>query len=313
MKPLLVTALPVGPEWSYEVKWDGFRVLLVKSGEGVELISRNNKSLTKDFPGVTEAGSRIGAKTAVIDGEIVAIDERGHPSFQLLQNRSSNDATIVFYAFDLLHLDGAAWTGKTLVQRRAKLAKVIGRSGLVLSRELPGNAEEVTAAVAQLGLEGVVAKRRTSPYQPGERNYDWQKMRINAGQEFVVGGYKPGGRFFESLLVGYYDDRKLIFAGKVRAGFTPRTREQVWKLIANDGSPTCPFSNLPDRREKGRWGEGITPEDMAELRWVRPKRVVRVGFVEWTRHGNLRHATFQGIRTDKRPNEIRRELANVPA
>jgi len=130
---------------------------------------------------------------------------------------------------------------------------------------------------------------------------------MRRGQEFVIGGYKPGMSPFESVLVGYYEGKELIFVGKVRPGFTPHTRRKVWNLIKGDEIDTCPFSNLPDAGKKGRFGEGITAEEMKVLRWITPKHVVQIEFVEWTNRGHLRHAKFTGVRTDKKAREVRRE------
>ncbi len=136
---------------------------------------------------------------------------------------------IVFYAFDLLHLDGVDLTGEPLIQRRKKLPKVIGESGLLLSQELPGTAAEIVQAVRGLGLEGVIAKRRDSPYEPGERSGDWVKLKLELQQEFVIGGYRPGSNGIDALLVGYHDESGLRFAGKVRAGFVAHVRREVFK------------------------------------------------------------------------------------
>ena len=157
-----------------------------------------------------------------------------------------------------------------------------------------------------MASRGVVAKRRASVYHPGKRSDAWLKVKFNRRQEFVVGGFKPNGTNFDSLLVGYYDRRKLYFAGKVRAGFTPALRADLFRRIASDQTPECPFVNLPSSA-MSHWGEGITEDEMAKLRWVEPQHVVEVSFVEWTRDGHLRHAQFAGIRDDKAPHDVRRE------
>src|SRR5690606_29986637 len=177
-----------------------------------------------------------------------------------------------------------------------------------VSLVLEGAGSDVLAAVTGLGLEGVVAKRSDSIYVSGDRSTAWQKMRVGLGQEFVVGGYSPGPRGFDSLLVGYYQGRSLMFAGKVRAGFTPAVRTALWKHLQEEQCSECPFANLPDARTKGRWGEGVTPADMVKLRWLRPRHVVQIGFVEWTQHGRLRHATYRGLRPDKKARDVKREV-----
>jgi ATP-dependent DNA ligase len=143
-------------------------------------------------------------------------------------------------------------------------------------------------------------------YEPGKRSHSWIKVKFNRRQEFVIGGFKPNGSSFESLLVGYYDGGRLYFASKVRAGLTGYARSDVFRRIAADQTQHCPFANLPNSGS-GHWGEGINEEDMANLRWVEPKLVVEVSFVEWTRDGLLRHSEFVAVREDKTPHEIFRE------
>jgi bifunctional non-homologous end joining protein LigD len=307
MAAVPVTALPEGPEWMYEVKWDGYRAIGLKEGEQVKLLSRNGKSLLADFPRIGDCIRTATAKTAVIDGEIVALGKDGKPSFQDLQNRGKSGSALVFYAFDLLEHDGESLVAQPLSARRARLEQVITGSDMRLSAELPGSAAEVVEAVSKMGLEGVIAKRRDSAYKSGERHSDWKKLRLSNEQEFVIGGFKPGMKPFESILVGYYEGKKLMFASKVRPGFDARSRAAVWELIKDDETDECPFANLPDTDKKGRWGEGITAADMKDLRWVRPRHVVQIAFVEWTNHGHLRHAKYVGIRKDKKPRDVVRE------
>ena len=145
----------------------------------------------------------------------------------------------------------------------------------------------------------MVAKRLDSIYEPGIRTRNWVKVKFSKRQEFVIGGYKPAGNAFDSVLVGYYDGRKFYYAGKVRAGFTPTSRRDVWSRIDGSQVAKCPFVNLPNSTGKSHWGEGITAEDMMTLRWVRPRVVIEVAFTEWTAGGNLRHASFAGARHDK--------------
>ena len=248
--------------------------------------------------------ARLHAESVLLDGEVVAIDDQGRPSFQALHHQSAH--TVVYYAFDLLHLDGRDLTATPLDERRDLLARVLNGSRLLRSEPLPGTPAQIEKAVRELHLEGVVAKRRNSRYEPGKRSRSWVKVKFNRRQEFVVGGFKPNAGGFESLLVGYYEGRKLMFASKVRAGLTPHVRAELFPTLKAIEQPRCPFGNLPSGKT-GHWGEGITAEDMAALRWVKPKIVVEVSFVEWTRDGLLRHPEFIGVRDDKRPTEIRRE------
>lgn len=307
MAARVVTKLPEGDRWMYEVKWDGYRALILKNGERVQIRSRNDKDLTPVYPSIVAGAVRINAVTAVIDGEIVAVDETGRPSFQALQHRRALPGhSIAFYAFDLLHADGIDLIARPLSERRAALPDVLKGSGLLLSEALPGTASHVVEAVARLGLEGVIAKRTDSRYEPGERSGAWVKLKLDRQQEFVVGGYRPGSHSVDALLVGVYDGKDLRFAGKVRAGFTPHTRREVFEQLKPLDASRCPFVNLPTTKP-ARWGSGVTAEEMKEMQWVRPQLVVQVRFVEWTADANLRHAAFLAIREDKTARAVRRE------
>ena len=302
-----VRELPEGDDWLYEVKLDGYRALVMKSGDRVQIRSRNNKDLTGAYPTVAVSGSRLAAASAVIDGEIVALDGNGHPSFQALQNRGSYPHhTIAFYAFDLLHLDGTDLTRQPLEDRKRRLAAIVRDSGLRLSTELPGTAAQVISVVREAGLEGVIAKRRSSLYQSGIRSEAWVKLKLERQQEFVIGGYRPGTHGVDSLLVGFYDGRSLRFAGKVRAGFTPHVRRDVFAKLKPLHRPRCPFVDLPTGKTS-HWGGGVTEEQMQEMQWVAPKLVAQVRFVEWTADDHLRHAAFVGLRDDKRPSDVGRD------
>jgi bifunctional non-homologous end joining protein LigD len=307
MTAIVVQKLPEGDDWLYEVKLDGYRALIIKDGDRVEIRSRNEKDLTATYPRVAAAGERLSARTAVVDGEIVAVDAQGRPSFQALQHRAAHSGHVVtFYAFDLLHLDGRDLTRQPLSDRRAELPKVLGQSGVLLSQELPGTAAQVTDAVGRLGLEGVIAKRRDSRYDAGQRSGVWVKLKLDQQQEFVVGGYRPGPHGIDALLVGYYDGKQLRFAGKVRAGFTPHLRRQVFTALPPFHVERCPFVDLPNSKTS-HWGGGVTAEQMQEMRWLKPKIVAQIRFVEWTADGHLRHAAFLGLRSDKRAADVRRE------
>jgi bifunctional non-homologous end joining protein LigD len=296
--------LPQGPGWSYEVKFDGYRTLAIKDGQRVKLFSRNLKDATRLYPSVAREVARLRSESVLLDGEIVAVDEQGRPSFQALHHQSAH--AVVYYAFDVLHLDGRDLTATPLDERRSMLAQVLKGSRLLRSEPLPGTPAQIEQAVRELHLEGVVAKRRNSRYESGKRSRVWVKVKFNRRQEFVVGGFKPNAGGFESLLVGYYEGRKLMFASKVRAGLTPHTRADLFPMLKALVRPKCPFANLPSSKT-GHWGEGITAEDMKTLRWVKPKIVVEVSFVAWTRDGLLRHPEFIGVRPDKSPREVQRE------
>ncbi len=300
-----VPQLPEGEEWVYEIKLDGYRGLAVKHGETVKLLSRKNKNLAADFPEVVRALGDVRTDSALIDGEIVALDPNGKPSFQLLQHRKSTTGPLVYYAFDLLSLAGVDLRAHPLAERKAKLARLIEGTDVRLSQSFDGPPAALVEHVRRLGLEGVIAKRKSSPYAAGERNGDWLKFKLSPEQEFVVGGYKPGSPL-ESLVVGYYEGEKLLCAGKVRQGLNPRLRSELAKLLRPLASGECPFANLPTSK-KSHWGEGITAAQMSEHRWVRPEVVIQVSFTEWTTGGNLRHATYKGLRVDKTAREVVRE------
>lgn len=300
----LAPALPRGPEWTYEVKWDGYRTLARKDGRHVRLLSRNLKDATALYPGVARGVALADADSVLLDGEIVAVDEHGRPSFQALHHHAAH--TIVYYAFDVLHLEGRDLMRLPLEERRAALAPVLAGTPLLRSEPLPGTPAQIEKAIRGLELEGAVAKRRGSRYEPGRRSDAWVKVKFNRRQEFAVGGYKPNATNFESLLVGYYEGRRFYYAGKVRVGLTPRMRAAIFEALEPLRTRACPFVNLPNSGAS-HWGEGITEADMAALRWVTPSLVVEVSFVEWTRDGSLRHAEFAGMRRDKRARDVRRE------
>jgi bifunctional non-homologous end joining protein LigD len=305
MSAKVVTALPEGPEWIYEVKLDGYRALLLKHGGRVRIISRREKPMS--YPEVAAAAERLNAASVALDGEIVAVDRSGRPSFQALQHRGAHPRhAIVFYAFDVLHLNGKDLTRLPLDERRARLPAIVNGSGVLVSQELPGTAQQVIAAVQQLGLEGVIAKRKDSRYDAARSGGAWVKLKLDKQQEFVVGGYRPGTHGVDALLVGYYEGKALRFAGKVRAGFTPHVRRDVFARVAPLHQAKCPFADLPNSKAS-RWGAGVTPEEMEDMQWVTPRLVAQVRFVEWTAEGHLRHAAFLGMRNDKAAREVGRE------
>lgn len=307
MKCKAVTKLPDKADWTFEIKFDGYRCVAVKNGNEITLYSRNEKKLNERFPNVVEALAKLPGDFT-LDGEIVALDEQGRPSFQLLQNSVGRRFPVYFYAFDLLHRDGEDLQHRTIAQRRAQLQGLLHKpkDPLRLSPLLDAPPGQVLRAVQALGLEGVVGKRVGSVYEAGERSGAWIKQSADHAQEFVIGGYVPGTRGFDSLLVGVYEKKRLIFVAKVKDGFVPRLRDEVFAKFAGLHVDTCPFANLPEKKNARR-GDAITTEKMKECRWLRPKLVAQIAFVEWTDASNLRHAKFIALRDDKPAAEVLRE------
>jgi bifunctional non-homologous end joining protein LigD len=220
---LKTNKLPEGPEWIYELKLDGYRALASKISGVVELRSRNDKDFVQRFGSIATALEKLPDET-IIDGEVVALDEEGRPSFSLLQNYGSSRAPLVFYAFDVLMLRGKDVTGEPLSKRRELLeAKILTKLSepIRFSPQLDAKLSDLITSVKEQGLEGLVAKRRDSAYESGERSGKWLKMRINQGQELVIGGYTPSAKNFDALVIGYYETGKLIYAARTRNGFTP--------------------------------------------------------------------------------------------
>jgi DNA ligase D-like protein (predicted ligase) len=306
MECLPVAKLPEGPEWLYEIKLDGWRLEAVKSAGKVTLYSRRAKVFNAQFGDVV-AALKILPDETVIDGEVVAVDENGIPNFNLLQNHRSAKARVIFYAFDVLVHKGADLLGIPLTRRREILASVIKASDSVqISEASPAPLSDMLAFVKAHGLEGVIAKRADSIYQPGLRTGLWRKQRINLGQEFVVGGYIPSDLGVDSLVIGVYRGKDLYYAARVRAGFIPTTRREVFNKIKHLKTANCPFMNLPEK-DAGRWGQGLTAEKMKECIWLKPEAVAQVEFLEWTGADHLRHTKFIRLRDDKDPRMVVRE------
>jgi bifunctional non-homologous end joining protein LigD len=310
MKATAATQLPEGGEWIYEVKWDGYRVLALKHRDNVRLLSLKERNLTTDFPSIAQAVRGVNADTALIDGEVVAVDSKGCPSFQALQNRAKSGRgwQILYYAFDLLNLNGDDWTKRPLHERKTKLREILAGSDVRFNGDLDGKPQAIIRTIQEAGLEGIIAKRRDSVYRAGTRVDSWLKFKVDKAQEFVIGGYKPDAGSFQSVFAGYYEGKKLLFAGKVRQGFNPASRKRLLDAMRPLLTNNCPFDNLPSSR-KSHFGEGITIDEMKELCWLKPKLVAQVSFTEWTNYGLLRHATFHGLRDDKNAGEVVREMA----
>lgn len=306
MECLPVEKIPQGAGWTHELKLDGYRIEAIKTGGKVSLYSRRGNDLTQRFDYVAHALQSLPDET-VIDGELVALDEQGRPSFNLLQNVRSAASHITYYAFDILIHNAKSVMALPLSQRRLILEEVFQPTAHTgLSHVSNSTAAEMVQFVRSHGLEGVIAKRADSRYQPGKRTGLWTKTRINLAQEFVIGGYIPSHLGIDSLVVGFYKGKDLHYAARVRAGFVPATRRQVFDTIKHLQSVRCPFVNLPEKTA-GRWGEGFTAEKMEKAVWIKPEAVALIEFLEWMGGDHLRHTKFVSLRDDKDPRKVVRE------
>jgi DNA ligase D-like protein (predicted ligase) len=306
--PLMLATLTdrrdFGEDWLLERKFDGERCVARKAGDEVRLESRNGKDLTGTYPEVDSALAAQRARELLLDGEVVAFD-RDQTSFSRLQQRlgvtrpSSQQVTsypVVLCVFDLLEIDGEDLTGKQLLERRARLAKALRpRKALQLSEAWRGDSERRFAQACRSGWEGLIAKRAEAPYARG-RSRDWLKLKCAWEQELVIGGYtEPAGSRtdFGALLVGYYEDGRLRYAGKVGTGYTAATLIELGAQLRDlevDAPPFVDAQPIP----RG-------------THWTRPELVAQIGFAEWTTDGRLRQARFLGLRDDKRAADVVRE------
>ena len=218
---------------------------------------------------------------------------------------------ICFYAFDLMQLNGRGLTGLPLIARKELLANICeGVSDPIrYSGEISGDAEALLGQVRRLGLEGLIGKMRNSTYEPGSRSGSWIKLKVLNEQEFVIGGFTPpqGARqHFGAVLVGYYEGKKFLFAGKVGTGFNTKSLASLHKKLKSEQRNDCPFADLPSK-QAGQWVQGITPSMMRKIQWVNPVFVCQVKFAEWTRDAKLRQPVFLGLREDKKPAQVVRE------
>ena len=313
MKAKLVEKPPAAGDWIYELKFDGIRLIAVKSDKKVSLLSRNQNDLSERFPEVAHAIQNLPTGECVIDGEVVVLDEEGRSSFQLLQAREmeGRKSPGYFYAFDLLQLDGKSLIGLPLEARKGVLEKLCANAGdrTRYSGAIGGDAKRLLEEVKRRGLEGIVGKQRNSVYEPGRRSGAWIKLKCVNEQEFVIGGYTPpqGARkHFGAILVGYYENKKLVLAGKVGTGFTTKSLAMLYKKFRAEERPDCPFVDLPSK-QNGQWVQGITPSMMRKMHWVNPVFVCEIKFAEWTRDRKLRAPVFLGLREDKRAADVVRD------
>ncbi len=306
MYALPVQNLPESKEWLYEVKFDGYRCLGGRDSSGVTLWSKRANLFTKQFPHITRACERLPPST-LVDGEIVALDESGRVSFNLLQHHRSKAQALVFYAFDVLIYRGRSVLKVPLYFRREVLHRIFEDSKAApigLSESIEAAPTDLMRVAKEFGFEGIVAKRKDSYYESGKRTGAWVKYRVNRGQEFIIGGYTPGNPF-DALIVGYHEGDRLLYAAKVRNGFVPLVRREVASRFNGLEIDTCPFANLPEKK-RTQWA--LTKEEMKNCVWLKPELVARVEFAEWTPDDQLRHSKFVGLRDDKDAREVVREI-----
>ena len=309
MKAKPAARIPSGDDWLLELKFDGYRFLATKGGDAIHLWSRTKNDFSLRFPQIADAVRTLPCDTAILDGELVVSDEQGRPSFQLIQNAGEN-TPVQGFVFDLLHVDGDDLRQRTLAERRERLADLIkGCAPLYFSAELTGDPDAVLAEIASRGLEGIVAKRRSSHYEAGRRSGAWVKVKCLREQEFVIGGFTPpkGTReCFGALLVGCYRGRKLVFAGKVGTGFDSRRLRTLHEAMSALRAAKCPFLDLP-RPRSSRWSQPLTRVEMAHCTWIKPTLICQVRFAEWTDDAVLRQPAFLGMREDKTAADVVRE------
>lgn len=300
----LVTRVPEGEDWLYELKYDGYRIVAFIEGNNVRLITRNGKDYTKRFQNIAYSLMDLAAGRAmVLDGEMVVTDAKGKTDFQALQNYMKNPRgqNLTYIIFDLLSLDGTDLRKQSLIDRKEKLEALMKASpkNLHYSKHVAGNGKESFLAACQANMEGIVGKKAASVYSES-RNGDWIKLKCDTRQEFVIGGYtlshkKESG--ISSLLLGVYEGKELVYAGRAGTGLTERTMKELEAKFKSIKMANTPFKQAPDVKSN----EKIT--------WLEPVLVAEIKFAEWTKDNQLRQASFKGLRTDKNPKDIRRESA----
>jgi bifunctional non-homologous end joining protein LigD len=282
------------PGWVWEEKYDGIRLIAIKDGARVRLLTRNDRDRSADFPDMAAALAALPAPTLVLDGEAVVVDAAGVSRFQLLQRRAAGSAAPIYVVFDCLYARGRDLTHEPLHARRAALeAEVQQGPWLQLARRLAGDGLRAFAAARRRGLEGLIGKDPRSPYLPGVRSPAWRKVKVRAEEEFVVGGFTAprGGRHhLGALLVGAWDGDALRYAGKVGTGFTDATLADLHGRLSSLARGQSPFVDAPAA---------------GDVTWVEPRLVAQLGFTERTGDGKLRHPVYLGLRDDKPAADVR--------
>ncbi len=306
--PMLATLVGApfdDPDWLFEVKWDGFRVEAIVDGGSVRLWTRGEQDASRYFGPFLDPPTWIDAKSAIVDGEVIALDEHGEPDFALLQARIKGRGGVaeptpfVYEVFDLLHLDGRSLVDEPLEERRRLLGKALRPDPRVrLSEHIEADGIAFFEAARARSLEGIMAKDRRSPYVPGKRTDRWLKVKIRPEQELVVGGWVKGtGRAVDlgALLVGVYEDGELRYAGKIGAGFTNDSRAELLAALAALAADEQPFATPPPRAAA------------KDAQWLRPELVIRAEFAGWTGDGLVRQAAYKGVDLEKDPRRVIRE------
>jgi len=298
----LVEEPPQGDEWLHELKFDGYRMLCHLNRGEARFWSRNRKDWTNKFPQLGKAIKAFPAASAILDGEVVVMDTAGHTSFQKLQQWfKSGDSGLVFQIFDLIYLDGFNLTATPLIDRKVLLAELLetvgGRSPLRYSDHVEGDGSTFFKQACDFGIEGIVSKLANSPYESA-RNRNWQKIKCIKRQEFIIAGLTPSEKSlpgFGALVLGVYDKGALVYAGRVGTGFSFQQRIDLRKKLDRLVRNSCPFA--------------VKPKDpgLRHAVWTTPKLVAEVAFTEWTADGSIRHPSFQGLREDKKAQEVVRE------
>ena len=292
----LVSDVPEGNDWVFEMKYDGYRCLAAIAGEKVQLFTRTGKDWTAQFGAIVPPLSRITAGSALIDGELCAFDAKGRTDFSTLKDHLATGGPLTYFAFDLLELDGKDLSKLPLVERKARLEKLLGRiesSSLVqFSAHVTGNGRKVFDAISRAGHEGIIAKLADAPYR-GERNRAWLKIKASKRQEFIVAGWTPSTKkkSFASLLLGTREGDKLVYRGRVGTGFSTDDADELQRQLDARARKTSPFAEVP--RPIAR-----------NARWVTPELVAEIAYAEFTPDGLLRHPSFLGLREDKPAAEV---------